>query len=132
VLAGRTIAETTRGHRVLETSHPPTYYFPPEDVDASVLAPSRTRATICEWKGAARYFDLKVGDRVVPGAAWCYPKPTPRFEAIRDHLCFYPSKVDACFVDDEQVQAQEGDFYGGWITSWVVGPFKGGPGSWGW
>jgi uncharacterized protein (DUF427 family) len=132
VLAGQTIAETRRGHRVLETSHPPTYYFPPEDVDAAVLRPSRARASMCEWKGAARYFDLVVSDRAVVAAAWCYPRPTPAFAAIRDHLCFYPSKVDACFVDDEQVQAQEGDFYGGWITSWVVGPFKGGPGSWGW
>lgn len=132
VLAGRTIAETRRGYRVLETSHPPTYYFPPEDVDPSVLTPSRSRATHCEWKGAARYFDLRVGDRTVVSAAWCYPEPTPGFLPIRDHVCFYPSKVDACFVDDEQVRAQEGDFYGGWVTSWIVGPFKGGPGSWGW
>lgn len=132
IVAGRTIAETTRGYRVLETSHPPTYYFPPDDVDASALGPSRARASMCEWKGAARYFDLKLEGRRVEGIAWCYPQPTSRFEPIRDYLCFYPSKVDEAFVGDERVQAQAGDFYGGWITSWVVGPFKGGPGSWGW
>jgi hypothetical protein len=80
----------------------------------------------------AAYFDVRVGDRIAVAAAWCYRTPTPAFAAIRDYLCFYPSKMDACYVGDERVQAQAGDFYGGWITSNIVGPFKGGPGTAGW
>ncbi|UDY35856.1 DUF427 domain-containing protein [Dermatobacter hominis] len=129
---GRTVAETTRAIRILETSQPPGFYLPPDDVDLSVLVASST-ATACEWKGMASYFDLAVpGVPVVADAAWSYPTPTPRFAAITDHLAFYPQCVDACFVDDERVEGNEGSFYGGWITSKVVGPFKGGPGSWGW
>jgi uncharacterized protein (DUF427 family) len=131
LFAGRTVAETRNALRLLETSHPPTYYLPPQDVDQDLLAPSRRR-TFCEFKGTARYVDLRVGDRQVSEAAWLYPDPTAAYEALRDHLAFYPSKVDACFVDDHQVHAQEGDFYGGWITPEIVGPFKGGPGTWGW
>jgi hypothetical protein len=61
-----------------------------------------------------------------------HPQPSPGCESIRDHLAFYPGRVDACFVDDEQVRAQEGDFYGGWITADIEGPFKGGPGTRSW
>jgi len=132
VVDGETIADTTGGYRVLETSHPPTLYLPPSDVDTSRLVPARGRASVCEWKGAATYFDYRSGSRRIEAVAWCYPKPTAAFAAIRDYLCFYPSRVDACFVDDEQVQPQEGDFYGGWITSEIVGPYKGGTGTWGW
>jgi uncharacterized protein (DUF427 family) len=131
VFNDRIIAETRAGFRVLETSHPPTYYFPPDGVKKELLIPN-PRRTLCEFKGQAAYFDLEVGTRHVPLAAWCYPSPTPGFAAIRDYITFYASRVDACFVDGEQVQAQEGDFYGGWITSTVVGPFKGGPGTRGW
>jgi uncharacterized protein (DUF427 family) len=129
--AGELIADTTRAYRVLETSHPPVYYIPPEDVRSETLRPSR-RHSFCEWKGRASYYDLVVGERVVRDAAWYYPDPTSPFVAIRDHVAFYPGRVDAAFVDDEQVQAQAGDFYGGWITAEIEGPFKGGPGTAGW
>jgi uncharacterized protein (DUF427 family) len=129
--ADRTVADTTGAWRVLETSQPPAYYLPPHDVDLGLLRPSSTR-TLCEWKGAASYWDLVVDGSVVEDAAWSYPSPTPAFEPIRDHLAFYAQKVDGCFVDDEQVRPNEGSFYGGWITSWVVGPFKGAPGTMGW
>jgi len=131
VLGDVTVADTTRAFRVLETSHPPGYYIPPGDVLSEYLRPSRRR-TYCEFKGQASYYDLVVGERVVRDAAWYYPDPAPGYEVIRDHLAFYPGRVDACFVDEEQVAAQEGDFYGGWLTADIVGPFKGGPGTAGW
>lgn len=131
VHAGATIADTTAAWRVLETSQPPAFYLPPDDVDLGHLRPASGRS-LCEWKGVAAYFDVVVGSAVAPGAAWSYPAPTPGFEPITDHLAFYPQRVDACFVDDEQVDPNEGEFYGGWVTSAVVGPFKGGPGSLGW
>lgn len=131
VFDDQVIAETRAGFRVLETSHPPTYYFPPDGVKKEFLIPN-PRRTLCEFKGQAAYFDLVVGTRRVPLTAWCYPSPTPGFVAIRDYITFYASRVDACFVDGERVQAQEGDFYGGWITAKVIGPFKGGPGTRGW
>jgi uncharacterized protein (DUF427 family) len=131
VLGGETIADTTRGVRVLETSHPPNYYFPSEDVDRSSLerAPG---ASFCEWKGRAHYFTVRGGDRVVVEGAWGYDEPSEAFAVLRGHVAFYAGRMDACFVDGERVQAQPGGFYGGWITNAVVGPFKGGPGSRGW
>jgi len=129
--AGELIADTTRAYRVLETSHPPVYYIPPEDVRSEYLRPSR-RHTYCEFKGEAGYFDLVVGEREVRDAAWSYAAPAARFEVLRDHVAFYPGRVDAAFVDDEEVRAQAGDFYGGWITADIEGPFKGGPGTAGW
>ena len=131
VVNGVTIADTTRAFRVLETSHPPVYYIPRQDVRSEYLRPSR-RHTFCEFKGRASYCGLDVGGRVVKDAAWFYEEPTPGFEAIRDHLAFYPGRVDACYVDDEQVAAQAGDFYGGWVTTDITGPFKGRPGTAGW
>lgn len=125
------IAESTNAKRVLETSHPPTYYIPPEDIRGDLLKPSQGQS-FCEWKGMANYFDVVVGDRRVAKAAWAYASPTPAFEAIRDHLAFYPHLMDACYVGDEQVQSQAGGFYGGWITSNITGPFKGEPGTSGW
>ncbi|MEL6725429.1 MAG: DUF427 domain-containing protein [Pseudomonadota bacterium] len=126
--AGRTIAETRSGVRTLETSHPPTYYFPRDDVDFDVLK-RNARRSLCEWKGQASYFDLILGDRVSREAGWSYASPTPPFALIHDFIAFYPARVDACFVDGERVQAQPGQFYGGWITRQVVGPFKGEPGT---
>ncbi len=123
------VADTELAHRVLETSHPPTFYVPPESLRLA-LDPC-PGSSHCEWKGAAQYFRITDGDRTFERVAWAYPNPTPLFSAIAGHLAFYPSKV-ACFVDGERVKAQPGDFYGGWITSKVVGPFKGGPGTWGW
>ena len=128
VLAGRTLAETRRGVRTIETSHPPTYYFPPDDIAPDALRPV-TGSSFCEWKGSAVYFDVLSGDAVGPRAAWAYPDPTPSFAIIRDHIAFYAAAMDACFVDDELVVPQPGGFYGGWITSRVAGPFKGVPGS---
>jgi uncharacterized protein (DUF427 family) len=131
--AGRTVADTRRALRVLETSHPPTYYLPVADVADGVLQPARSgRRSVCEFKGTASYWDLLVGDARVPEVAWSYPNPRPGFEALRDHVAFYPGRVDRCTVDGEIVAAQPGDFYGGWITARVRGPFKGGPGTMGW
>ena len=128
---GVRIAETTRALRILETSHPPTYYVPQDDVAMRYL--TRTaRSTGCEFKGRAVYYDIEAGGRRAGGAAWSYPDPAPRYTALRDHVAFYPSRMDACWVDGERVRSQAGDFYGGWITDRVVGPFKGGPGTWGW
>jgi len=129
--AGEVIAETTRAYRVLETSHPPVFYIPLEDVRGEFLRPSRRR-TYCEFKGEAGYYDLVAGGREVREAAWYYPEPSARYEVLRGHVAFYPGRVDAAWVGDEQVTPQEGDFYGGWITSEIEGPFKGGPGTAGW
>ena len=131
VFAGRTIADSTRALRVLETSHPPVYYVPAEDVMSGILVPARKR-TWCEFKGEAAYYDVVAGERVAAGAAWHYPHPASGYEALAGHVAFYPGRMDACFVDDEQVQPQTGDFYGGWITAEIDGPFKGGPGTRGW
>ncbi len=124
------VAETRLGFRVLETSHPPGYYIPPVDCDETLFEPASGQS-FCEWKGSAVYWNVTVGDRTVERGAWSYPLPTERFIAITDHRAFYPSMFD-CFVDDEPVRAQAGGFYGGWITSDLVGPFKGEPGTMGW
>ncbi|MGQ0805503.1 MAG: DUF427 domain-containing protein [Actinomycetota bacterium] len=131
VLGGDTIADTTRGFRVLETSHPPNYYLPPDDIVPGALEPSDGRS-FCEFKGRAHYFTVRGGDRIEVDAAWGYDRPSTAFEAITGHVAFYPARMDACFVDGELVTLQDGGFYGGWITPDVVGPFKGGPGSRGW
>ena len=131
VLGGVTIAETRGAYRVLETSHPPNYYFPPGSVLNGALVPV-DGSSFCEWKGRAHYFDVRGGDRVASRAAWGYAAPSERFAAIRDHVAFFPGLMDACFVDGERVEPQDGGFYGGWITTMVVGPFKGGPGTRGW
>ena len=131
MLNGVMLADTKQSKRVLETSHPPVYYIPSSDVRMEHLTPT-PRATYCEWKGQAAYYTIKVGDRQLSNAAWCYPSPTPSFAGIKDYIAFYPSQMDACYVDGEQIQSQVGDFYGGWITSDIVGPFKGGTGTWGW
>jgi uncharacterized protein (DUF427 family) len=131
VVNGKTIANTQKAKRILETSHPPVYYIPPTDILMDVLRPAAGQSW-CEWKGQASYYDVFVGDRTIPRGAWFYPQPSPRYGGIKDYVAFYPSKMDLCTVDGEQVLAQEGDFYGGWITSDIVGPFKGGPGTRGW
>ena len=131
VLNGVTIADTRRAKRILETSHPPVYYIPFEDVKMEHVAPSQYR-TYCEFKGAASYYTITVGGVTVPDGAWTYEHPAPGYEALRGHLAVYPQKMDACLLDGERVRAQEGDFYGGWITANVVGPFKGGAGTRGW
>jgi uncharacterized protein (DUF427 family) len=123
---------SNRALRVLETSHPPTIYLPRGDVRADLLVPSRVRATWCEFKGAARYLDALIGNRRYEAVAWTYPEPSPGYEALKDHFSFYPGRIDAAWLDDERVLAQDGDFYGGWITTDLVGPFKGAPGTLRW
>lgn len=128
---GERIADTRAAVRVLETSHPPTWYLPPEDIRVELLR--RTdRQSRCEFKGVAIYYDVVVGDRVAENAAWSYPDPSPGFEAIARHVAIYPGLMDACLVDGVRVEPQAGGFYGGWITPDVAGPFKGDPGTGGW
>jgi len=126
-LGGTTVADTRRPLRVLETSHPPTYYVPRADVDERLLVPSHRR-TFCEWKGQASYADVLDGERRVPDACWWYDDPTPGFAAIRGAVAFYPELVEAS-VDGEPVAGVPGGFYGSWVTSRVAGPFKGAPGT---
>ena len=131
-LDGEVVADTRRSLRVLETSHPPVYYLPRDDVAPGLLRPV-PGTTWCEFKGAAAYADVVAPHgRVRPRAAWWYPSPSAGFEALAGHVAFYPGRMDRCTVDGEVVLAQEGDFYGGWITSRVTGPFKGAPGTSGW
>ena len=131
IVGGVTIADSTSTKRVLETSHPPVYYIPPKDVETDYLTPSRGQS-FCEWKGDAAYYSVVVSGMTIEKAAWYYAHPTPRFASIQGYVAFYPSKMVACYVADKRVQAQDGDFYGGWITSNIVGPFKGAPGTFGW
>jgi len=127
----RTIADTTSACHVLETSHPPVYYIPPGDVAQQYLA-TAPGSSWCEFKGVATYWSLEINDRRSANAAWIYRAPSPGFAGIAGYFAFYASRVDECWVDDERVQSQQGDFYGGWITSRIVGPFKGGAGTRGW
>ncbi|HYB02324.1 MAG TPA: DUF427 domain-containing protein [Ktedonobacteraceae bacterium] len=131
VCNGVTIADTHGSKRVLETSHPPVYYIPPEDIRMEYLLPN-SRVTFCEFKGMASYYTISVNGKNIQNGAWYYSQPSKGFECIANYVAFYPSKMDACFVNGEKVQAQQSDFYGGWITSRVVGPFKGGAGTQGW
>ncbi|WP_433073059.1 DUF427 domain-containing protein [Dactylosporangium sp. CA-052675] len=128
--AGAVVFDSTNAVRVLETSHPPVYYIPPADIQGA-LSPSRRR-TFCEFKGVAGYWDLTVGGITVPDAAWSYERPSPGFEILAGYLAFYPGLLDECTVDGERVTPQPGDFYGGWLTSDITGPIKGGPGTLGW
>ncbi|MFE9257313.1 DUF427 domain-containing protein [Streptomyces sp. NPDC006879] len=130
--AGMRVADTHRALRVLETSHPPVFYVPRADTLPGLLVRSNSR-TLCEWKGVATYWDLVVAGRVrAADAAWSYEAPAAGYTALTGCLAFYPSRVEGCWVEGEPVVAQPGDFYGGWITSEIEGPFKGGPGSQGW
>jgi len=126
---GKMIASTTKAVRTLETSHPPTYYIPQEDIDMSCLRRTNGGGSFCEWKGSAIYYDVVVDGKVADGAAWSYPNPTEPFKSIKDHVAFYANRMECCYVDGEEVTPQPGNFYGGWITSKMAGPFKGIPGS---
>ncbi len=125
---GEVVAETRRAIRTIETSHPPTYYFPREDVHAIVTRSPRG-GSFCEWKGSAVYFHVTAAGVTLHEVAWSYPKPTAAFASIAGYLAFYTAPFDGCFVDGERVRPQPGGFYGGWITSDLAGPFKGVPGS---
>jgi uncharacterized protein (DUF427 family) len=131
VLGGAAIATTDHALRVLETSHPPGIYVPPEAFSPGSLRPN-PRRSVCEWKGVAAYWDLSGGQATRRAAAWSYSEPLPGFEPIAGYISVYPGRVDACYLDDEAVRPQEGGFYGGWITDDIVGPFKGGAGTVGW
>ena len=130
-LGGVTIADTTDAVRVLETSHPPVYYLPRSAFAAGSLEPAEG-SSFCEFKGIAGYLTVRGATAVAENAAWFYPRPSPGFEVLADRVAVYPSAMQSCEVDGELVVAQAGDFYGGWITSRVVGPFKGEPGTLGW
>lgn len=132
VLGSEVIVDTRGAYRVLETSHPPVYYVPIGDVLPGALVPAGGHRTDCEWKGLASYYDVVAGGVRAERAAWTYRDPRRGFEVIRDAVAFYPGRMDACYVDDERVQPQPGGFYGGWITSDLIGPFKGAPGTLGW
>ena len=131
VVDGEVLADTTRGKRVLETAGPPVYYFPPEDVALERLETS-PKWSVCEWKGEATYRSYRHEGRRIEDVAWSYERPNPGYEPIAGHLAFYAAKVDEAWVDDERATPQAGGFYGGWITSRVVGPFKGDPDTQGW
>ena len=128
---GQTIADTTRAQRVLETYGAPVYYLPARDVRIELLTET-AHTTLCEWKGSASYYSLRVDDRMLENVAWTYHQPNPGYEVIRDHVAFYCAPMDACYVGDEQARPQPGRFYGGWITDDLIGPFKGEPGTEGW
>ncbi len=128
---GVKIAQTLNSYRILETSHPPVYYISPEDIRMEYLI-KENETSFCEWKGQAGYYTIIVGEKKAVNSAWFYPNPNCQFTGIKDYVAFYPGKMDECYVDSELVQSQEGDFYGGWITKDIVGPFKGGSGTLGW
>ncbi len=128
---GEIIYDGNRSFRVLETSHPPTYYLPFSGFKEGVLIRTE-KSSFCEFKGVAHYYHIKVGTQIFESVAWGYDHPNDKFHQIKDHVSVYANKVDQCLIGEEVIQPQEGDFYGGWITNKVVGPFKGGPGTWGW
>ncbi len=135
VLGGEAVADTDRSaeaaYRVLETSHPPTYYLPVSCFTEGALRPA-PGSSVCEWKGRAAYHDVVAGGVVAREAAWGYPEPTAPYAVLRGRVAVYAGRVDACFVGEERVEPQPGGFYGGWVTSGIVGPVKGVPGSMGW
>ena len=131
VVDGITIGDSVDALRVLETAGAPVYYLPPADIRMDLMRPT-PHGSVCEWKGFAGYHEIVLPTRVIPNAAWSYAQPSPGYEAIRDHLAFYAWRVDEAWVGDELATPQPGHFYGGWVTSRVVGPFKGSPGTLGW
>ncbi|MFK7805512.1 MAG: DUF427 domain-containing protein [Anaerolineae bacterium] len=128
---GIMIVDTTRAFRVLETSHPPSYYVPPEDCQLNYFK-AGTGRSMCEWKGPAKYYTIEVEGKRAENAAWYYPTPTESFQKMRNYIAFYPAMMDECRVAGEIATPQAGGFYGGWVTKDIVGPIKGEPGTWGW
>jgi len=129
-LGGVLVAETTRALRVLETHHAPSYYLPPEDIQAALRPVNGS--SYCEWKGAARYFDVIVAGKTALRAAWAYDRPTASFAALAGHVAFYAGLMDEAWVGDLRVIPQPGDFYGGWVTPNLDGRIKGAPGTQHW
>ena len=132
LLGDATLVDSRHAFRVLETSHPPTIYVPPRDVAMDLFTESERSPTFCEFKGRAHYLDVTVGERTVSAVAWTYRNPSFGYELLRDHLAFYADRVDEAWLDQQQVDAQESGFYGGWVTPDITGPFKGPPGTRGW
>jgi uncharacterized protein (DUF427 family) len=128
---GLVIADSNKAYRVLETASPPVYYIPQGDIQMKYLEPGN-KLTLCEWKGNARYWTVRVGKKCSENAGWSYPEPWVGFELITDYIAFNAGKMDACYVGNEKVLPQPGNYYGGWITSEIVGPLKGEPGTEGW
>jgi uncharacterized protein (DUF427 family) len=124
-LGGQALADSWRALRVLETSHPPGIYVPRSDIRTDLIVEGTGPSTWCEFKGAARYVDAVIGSCRTRSVGWTYPNPSAGYEVLRDHIAFYPGRVDGAWLDDERVEAQPSDFYGGWITADLVGPFKG-------
>ncbi len=131
IVGSKIIAKTNKALRVIETSHPPTYYFPPEDVNRKLLIKNKHNS-FCEWKGIAKYLNLSLDKIKILNIAWYYSLPTKDFLPIKNFISFYASKAEKCLVNGELVKKQDGDFYGGWITNNLKGPFKGAPGTAGW
>jgi uncharacterized protein (DUF427 family) len=131
LLGGELILDTRDSLRVLETSHPPVYYLPRSAFHPGTLEPAPGNS-FCEFKGAAGYLTARGGGKVRERAAWFYPEPVAAYAALLGRVAVYPGRMDRCEVEGELVRPQPGNFYGGWITSRVVGPFKGEPGSLGW
>ena len=131
VVDGDTVADTRRGLRVLETAGAPVYYIPAEDILMDRLSPS-AHGSFCEWKGNASYVTYDHGGRRIENIGWRYEDPNSGYESITGHVAFYAGRVDEAWVGDERATPQPGNFYGGWVTSRVVGPFKGEPGTAGW
>lgn len=134
--AGTVVVDTADLVRVLETSHPPTFYLPRTAFSEGVLRPAERR-TVCEWKGTARYVDIVLPGTTLESVGWWYPEgpeggASASYPILADRVALYPAPFDEITLDGERVVPQPGGFYGGWITRDVVGPFKGGPGSWGW
>lgn len=125
------IVDSNKAFRILETSHPPTYYIPISDFKEGSLIKT-SKSSFCEFKGMASYYDVLSKGKVAKNASWGYPTVNSHYEQLKGTVSVYAHLMDACFVNDEKVQAQDGDFYGGWITNNIVGPFKGGAGTWGW
>ena len=130
-LGGQVVCRTDESWQILETSHPPTYYLPRHAFSPGTLSEA-AGSSICEWKGAARYLDVHGGGAVAGRAAWYYPNPAKRYQALTDHVAVYAGAMDRCLVGDVQVEPQPGGFYGGWVTPELAGPFKGVPDSAGW
>lgn len=128
---GRRIADSRHTVRTLETSHPPSYYIPMDDIEPGILHRAGG-SSLCEWKGGASYWDVVMDGAVLERVGWSYPSPTRSFARLKDHVAFYARPFDGCFVDGQKVTPQAGPFYGGWITDGFAGPFKGGPGTQGW
>jgi uncharacterized protein (DUF427 family) len=131
VFNGVTVVETHRALRVLETSHPPTYYLPPDDFAPGTLV-AAPGASYCEWKGVARYWSLRANGRLGERVGWSYDAPAPPYADLAGHVALYAAAMDSCLVGGQPATPQPGSFYGGWVTSWIKGPFKGDPQTLGW